>query len=95
MPNGGEHRKDGNILKKNILPVGKRKDMVLGEAGAKPGYICRARNVLNFSTKVFLMAETNKHIFLESPRVCSLISLKLFLTFVICLKRLFKLYIFL
>lgn len=56
MPNGGEHREDGNISKKTILPVGKRKDMVLGEAGGKHGYLCRDRNVLNFSTKAFLVA---------------------------------------
>lgn len=37
MPNEGEHREDGNVSKKTILPVWKRIDMVLGEIGAKPG----------------------------------------------------------
>lgn len=33
MLNEVEHRKDGKISKKTILPVGKRKGTVLGEAG--------------------------------------------------------------
>lgn len=93
MPNEGEHREDVNVSKKTIFLLGKRIVMVLGDAGAKPGQKCSTRNVLNFSTKAFLMAQTNKCILLENPSVF-LNKLKLFLTFVSYDKRSLNLYIF-